>query len=229
MSLKEYINNELLTIPSLCAALRSGEHLTFTRWGDGEFYALLGYVGANCDHHEYFPDMGDALRAVLASNPPYYLGLHLDAKLESETVAFLEDHGFPRGRFVWSGLFHKALVEGTIGQVWEALQYSEIRRDTVLIGPAHALDAGGKLFPVTQQIRISERNCWKDTAHVFAVLRDMDLTNCVVLFCAGMPANAWIDRLYRQYGETATFIDLGSTLDPYAGRQTRSFHKKAKI
>lgn len=238
MILKQYIA-PTPTFSDLCERIRTGQHFTFARYGDGEFYALLGRKkteailgrpsSANCDGHEYFPDMGAELAAILRDRPPYLLGLHLDEKLATVTHEFLSDAGYEPGSFIWSGVFHRALVNGQMPELFEALHSAATLGRIVFVGPPHLHHAVAENFPVTYTLSVSPLNCWIDTEVVMRMLGHIDLTGCVVLFCASMAANVWIHRLWRQYGDTATFIDLGSVLDPYAGRMTRSFHRKAKI
>ncbi len=60
----------------LAEALLDRENFAFSRWGDGEWKALLHPgAGHNCDGHDYFPSLGAALAEVLESRPRYLLGM----------------------------------------------------------------------------------------------------------------------------------------------------------
>ncbi|MEF8811131.1 MAG: hypothetical protein V5A47_09435, partial [Bacteroidales bacterium] len=50
------------------------EPFAFARYGDGEWNAIFGKDGTNCDGHEYYEDMGKRLADIVRSNPSYLMG-----------------------------------------------------------------------------------------------------------------------------------------------------------
>lgn len=72
---------------TLLSFLRKRNPFSFSRFGDGEWFAILRRSGSNCDGHTYFPSMGKALKRIVLSSPPYYTGLQSKANrfFESNT------------------------------------------------------------------------------------------------------------------------------------------------
>jgi len=212
----------------ICDDLRDGKPFTYSRFGDGEFNAILGKDGANCDGHKYFPDMGAELGNVLRSRPPYRVGIHHGAKepLATETLDWLTGNrclGIP---FIWSGIFHDGLKKGWMPDFFDAIR----GRKVCIIGPEH-LRPIHDYIEYERFIEIPTQNCWYITKEVMQHLGRYIIPNSeqVILFCASMAANAWIHRVWEIEGDGVTLIDLGSGIDPYVGVKQRSYHHKAKL
>lgn len=221
-----------LTVDQLCDKLERGEHFTFSRFGDGEFNAIYSAMnnepGENCDGHQYFPEMGKELGEILKAKRPYHVGLDMSerpAKVE-KTVGFLVDNDLIDKQYTRSDLFHTALVDGKFGSFFDAIS----KKKVIVIGPIY-LNQLALLSEETgnKHIVIPSSNCWTYTTDIKERMVMEDIQGKVLLFVASMAANVWIDRLYQQYADNITMIDLGSAFDPYCGRQTRSFHKRIKI
>lgn len=228
MKLIDHINmNHRQVFDQICENLQTGRAFTYSRFGDGEFNAILGKTGANCDGHTYFPDMGRELADILRSRPPYMVGLHHGAKepLATETLNWLNDNDSIL-RFVWSGIFHDALKHGWMPDFFQALE----GRKVCIVGPPHLRSIENRI-KYNEFIEVPPKDCWTSTD---IIMGDVDEwiepdANQVILFCASMAANVWIHRLWKMYGDSVTLIDLGSGIDPYCGVKQRSYHHKAKL
>ncbi len=198
--------------------LENGDPFSFARYGDGEWNAIFQVAGANCDGHEYFPDMGERLARIVRSEPPYFMGMAAIARrVWGERIeAFLSGSKL---RWVNADLLHIASIEDRIWPFFDALS----KRDVILVAPAHVQEQ--KLFKVRRKITIPEKNCWLASEDVNAKISVKADRETVICYCASMAANVWID----EWAPYATNIDLGSLIDPYVGRITRSHHKKVKV
>ena len=190
------------------------ERVVFSRWGDGEWTAILGLRPgkANTDGHHYFTDMGESLARVLESNPTYTLGLQpLVNKTMMDTVGpWLEKRGLS---FEWDNAdcFHKSAQ----AQDWSFLDAFR-SRDFTYVGPPHLKP----LFDRGVYIEIPRSNCWLSTPEsISRILSNM--TDCVG-FSASMAANVWIDRIHKERPK-ATLIDFGSVFDPLVGVKSRGY------
>jgi hypothetical protein len=251
MNIKQLIDFNTLSFARICEKIRNGEHFSLARYGDGEFNAILGTDGGeNCDGHPYYPAMGRALGDILRSKPPYYIGLHQDRKIELETVNWLYQAGLieeieetdgsvstaPLLQFVPNAVFHDAQVgkdndgvrtipkPGAINELWKALQGKKVW----IIGPGYLED---QVAIEANNVTIPGKNTFEHIENILEVLtRFHDLTGAVVLVCASMCAPIIVDHLHRQYGNKGTFIDFGSTFDPFTPGApfSRSFHQKIK-
>lgn len=227
--LSDIVKKEHLTFNEICYRLKVGQNFTYSRFGDGEFNAIFGVKGENCDKHQYFPDMGRELATILASKPPYEIGLLLDLKdqeYETKITTWLWDHGIHPDNITYnySGVFHIALKLGLMPEMFQALK----DRRVLLVGPWHIMKIKDRI-DYELLIEVSPRNCWLDSDLVMSELDQQIRKNTVVLFCASMAANVWIHRFWKMYKNSVTLIDLGSGIDPYCGVFQRSFHHKAKL
>lgn len=204
---------------SFCLNLKEKAPFTFSRFGDGEWSAILGREGANCDGHGYFPDMGAALANVLRSNPEYFVGMqnHAMRTMGPEIIPWAMKNKVDLDYMVNADVWHYASIHGEFQKFFDAIRGQEV----MLVGPATLRELKWTYF-----VGIPDKNCWlaKDTImrHIEKSISYVD----IVLFSAGMPSNVMIHELYRVYGKNKTLLDMGSVFDPYAGRTTRSYHKK---
>jgi len=193
---------------------------TFSRWGDGEWSAILNRAGHNCDGHDYFPDMCAALRDVLKDRPSYFLGMqnHAMRNMGDEINSFLNIHKL---HLVWhnADLFHHASIKGQFELFMEAIA----QRSVVLVGPPSLRH----LSLEKRFVEVPEKNCWLDRKNIHRLV-DLSLRNekeAVVLFCASMASNVLIHDLYKLHGTQHTLLDMGSVFMPYVGIANRSYHK----
>ena len=84
---------------------------TFSRWGDGEWRAVLRQNkkgGQNCDGHKFFPKMGVDLAAVLIGRPQYMLGMqNFSMRIYGKSIQrFLERNNLTDLRWYTADVFH---------------------------------------------------------------------------------------------------------------------------
>lgn len=219
--LKNHIQrDEKATFTEICRRIKSEEHFSFARYGDGEFNAILGTIGANCDGHEYFPGMAVRLMEIFASNPEYEVGLHLSGVLERKTMELLHEHGLTKRKYWSNSVFHVAQRDGRLDPFFKAVG----RKKTLIVGPPHIENR--KILEHAKTLIVPPMNVWLDYDMIRAELDELVLSGYITLFCTGMTAPIFIDELFREYGNKATLIDFGSTLDPYCGVVSRSWQRK---
>jgi len=203
--------------------LKNNEPFSFSRFGDGEWNAIFGKNGQNCDGHKYFEDMGAKLSEIVQSSPEYYMGMqNLAMTLRGDAInAFNADLGI---EWIDADCFHKASIKGFFDTFFEALK----GRDITMVAP-------DRLFGIDEHIdfdsfvTIPLNNCWEEKDKIVEDIKSLLEFGRVVLFCAGMPTNVMIDELYQEHGKECTLLDMGSVFDPYCGFSTRSYHKKLEI
>jgi hypothetical protein len=201
--------------PDLCAKLADGTPFAYSRFGDGEFKAVFGIDGVNCDGHPFHPDLGRRLAEILESKPGYLLGLlPLAVRVHGMERILSVSEGI---HWVMANTFPLALLEGRMGSFFDGL----VERDVLLVGPEH-------LRPLSEQrgwahLPISSRDCWSEYEDVLVCLRDSIGPGIVVLFCASMMTNVLIDDLHRG-APRITYVDVGSAFDPLCGVNSRVYH-----
>lgn len=185
------------------------------RYGDGEWNCMLGLKGANCDGHQYFPEMGQDLITSLQHNYNAYYGwLTVSHHAGMEAILDLIGKNNILVRWVNGDVFLEA---SCAGKMWPFIRIIRKRR-VVYVGPRHLLGLRDKgVFSPMRFIEVPLINCYLDRARIMKeVIRAAKMDNPdIILFSAGMPTKVMIDQLYPQIGGKITMIDMGSVFDPY--------------
>lgn len=198
-----------LTYERFINYLTYGYNFKFARYGDGEFNAIFGKKGHNCDGHEYFPDLGERLRASFSKN--IFTGIQpltLTLPYAKEALKLLEGCNL-----VNADAIHNASIDGELHRLMDALK----GRDVVCVGPAHLLP----LFD--QMIVVPDKNCWLNYEKVKNHLEILIHSDKIVVLCASMMSEILIKDFED---EDITMIDVGSALDPLVGKLSRRYHHK---
>jgi len=205
-----------LSFEDICQMIKEETPFKFARYGDGEVYCMEGRQGANCDKHQYFPDLGERLKESL-KDPKYYIGIQnlLVSHLKDRLIKY-----FSHLKIYNGDIIHRASIAGKMEHFFKAIE----SRYTILVGPAHL----APLIKNCVHIVIPSQDCWlqykkvkKDLAfHLNGV------NNPLVLLCASMMAEVLIHE-FRD--ADATIIDCGSVFDPYVGIKSRTYHHKLDI
>jgi hypothetical protein len=213
---------ETVTLGEHVAFLSKGERYSFARFGDGEWSAIFGTDGANCDGHPYYPELGQRLRQCLVSPLPYLHGMQpLAMKTEGrKIVRFLREH---KVAIRWSNadVFHDANKDGLLFPLVDQLRSMTV----VLVGPAY-LKAIGSFIPLAGHIEIPARNCFLSIDKIEeAILHDsLQSDNRVYAISASMAAKVLINDLFPKIGDRNWLIDFGSLWDVYAGVKSRGVY-----
>lgn len=203
--------------------LKNQTPFSLSRYGDGEWNAIFGKSGVNCDAHHYFPEMGKALKDAIMSEPEYICGIQ-PLTMSHYRDQVVELAGELDIDWVNSDVLHDANITEHLKRFFEALKDQPV----VLIAPERLAKVP---FEYTHHIQIPLNNCWEAHGEIEDTLYDMlsDNSYRILLFCASMATNVMIHNLYQDFGKQVTMIDAGSIFDPHAGFKTRSYHHKMEI
>ena len=224
---------EKLTYESLLEKIASKQPFSFTRYGDGEWNAIFGKEGANCDNHKYFPELGIKLANCLKENPQYFLGMqNLGYTQRTEQInSFLKTNNILEAEH-WSNadILHHASIKGKFSKFFEAINNVE---NVILVAPEYIMGIY-KFMTYNKFVRVPEQNCFnaynRIYDEIFTKIKMSDKQqHTVVLLVASMPANILVHDLFRNFGQTVSLLDIGSVLDPFVGKATRSYHRNMNI
>lgn len=217
-----------LQIEFFAARLARRNPVSYARYGDGEFNAILGKKGENCDHHTYFPQMGEELAQTLLrprrGNYMYGIGpkASRNVELRDEVGTWIEANTTD---IAWntSEVFLHASLDGTLGTLIQELR----QRRVLWLAPQHMT----KFLlrePSWMHWVAPSRNAWLDKV----VLRDALVWLLsqhqldAVLFCAGMVSKILIWELFPEWGGRVQLWDMGSVFDMYCGVDSRSYARR---
>ncbi len=218
-----------LSLEFFVEKLNNREPFSFARYGDGEFSAILGVKGHNCDGHEYFQDMGKALAKTLeeprAGNYFYGIGPKItgrDNRLTKKTISWLYAH---TNNIQWnsSEVLLEASLAGELTPFVEALK----KYSGIVVGPQHLMPFGNYLFDEHRpHICIPSLNAWNVYENTLREIRREAYRCNIIIFSAGPVSKILIWSLFPWLGTTHTMIDCGSLWDMYRGIKSRSYARK---
>lgn len=210
--------------------LAKQERFALSRYGDGEFAAILGHSGQNCDGCEYYPNLGSDLRVTLIKpiadeNFFYAIGPMATKHLGAEIEQFVERETVNVSPWHSTETMLEASIEGRLAPL-----IRQLRNQSVLyVGPNRLHSEDGTvagMFPVERYLGVPTKNAYERMWLIDRALREAIRTvqPTVIGFSAGMVSNLLIYNFWKE--TDATLIDFGSIWDGYAGFATRSYHKK---
>ncbi len=203
----------------LRAAFQAKTPISFSRWGDGEWSAILGRGEANCDGQAYTPELRMALAGVLHARPTYLLGLQpLAVRRFGPAMA----HWLTRSA-LWPSWGHADVWVRLSTRGWLQAFVEPLRsRPLLMVGPAHLQG----LFPTVAQVVVPDVNAVADLprmqAEIQAAIPRLG-PDGVVMVSAGMGAKILIHEGVRQ-APHLSWLDFGSVWEPYVGRANRRYH-----
>jgi hypothetical protein len=205
------------------------EPFTFTRWGDGEWLAVLeaGQREPNPEQ-DFLPAMCAAIREVLLSRPPYRLGMQPYAmRQHSEVIQpFVARHQLEDLDWIWGDVFQHANIRGRLARL--AAELREV--PLILVGPAHlerVSDAlGARRFvqaPPHNSYLELDRLRRETTAALEAAPSPTFLSVSI-----GVAANILIHELHQRFPQHM-LCDMGSVWDVHAGVKSRRYMHKIEV
>ena len=208
-----------------CSLLEEGILFSIARYGDGEWKAIFGASGHNCDKHPYTPKLQKEL--IESLEPPkgaafHFYGLQPLAvrRFGARIEQWLASHHKQDLIWVDADVFHRAGSEGILGRFINALK----ERPVILAGPPHLLEM--KLFDY-DYVYVPPYRCHDASNQIereIVARLDKAKAPTVVSISASMAANGITHRLANAYGAKHTILDIGSLWDPYAGVVSRKYH-----
>lgn len=225
------------TYARLVSDLESGKSVTFNRFGDGEWHAMLAFdeewagrftenKRVSCGMHGTHPELANALKRVISGNPTYTFGMQpLVFRVMGDAASeWLRRHRIDR-KWANGDALHDASRAGKIGPFIAACR----KRRIVMVGPDHlskvatALGASHVLTP--------SQDAWYTIGEIMARCRAAldGAEPSVMMVSVGPVSKVMIDELYRQYGHVHSLVDTGAMWDVYAGVKSRKYHDSVDL
>ena len=122
---------------ALLEPLQAGKPVTFARWGDGEWRAVLSPDdrSRNCDGNLYSRRLGEAMEKVLVSRPQYLLGLQtFGVQLyKDRLIRWLTERKILDLPWIASDILHTWSRRRQLGPFIEAMR----KWPVIIVGPKH--------------------------------------------------------------------------------------------
>jgi hypothetical protein len=205
--------------------LKSGQLFTFSRYGDGEWNAILGVEGANCDGHPYFPELGEELRASIIKRQNFFYALQPRAirSMRKELQQFLSINHI---KLAWhnADVFHDSNKHGRLFSLIDTLRSMNV----IVVGPAQLRKIKENVFDYKDFIEIPTQNCYlaKNEIRESVLKMVSRYERPVFAFSASMATKVLIYELFPLIGSDCWLIDFGSLWDVYVGNKSRNVYLK---
>lgn len=187
----------------------------FSRFGDGEWYAILGRKGTNIDGCSYEPPgLSQDLRVAAISPPPLVTNA-LQGLVRSKPELMREIRGVVPEVGTWpdADVFREA---AKAGKHWELLERGRV----CLVGPVHL----GKLG--TLQVVTPVRDAYHHRVTVMRKMWELRREVDTFLLSCGFLANVVIHHMSKPLGPYVSLLDVGAIWDPWCGVVSRPWQKK---
>jgi len=164
--------------------------------------------------------MGKQLKAILDSNPSYYMGLQPLAKNTMPDI--ISKYNYIK--WINSDIFHDASINGIFNKFISVCDGKNI----ILVAPSYMIELNKFIKTIRKHIIIPLVNCWLSKDKILKEINDYlkdKKENHIVLFSASMMSNVLIDILYKKY-KIHSFLNMGSVFDPFLKRKIRNYHLK---
>lgn len=207
----------------------------YSRWGDGEFSAMMGLPGENCDNHKYYPDMGKELRIAFHKQFTYgcnfYYGLvPIAVKVFGDDIQKFINSQFIYPAFapMWvsGNILMEANRSGNIGQFLKTCRSYRM----LYVGNSELQQhlEKDRFLNIRNWVEVPQVNCWLYWKEILEeiVFKVFDHRLDMIGFSAGMPSKVFISELKRMFKNRVEvpMIDFGSMWDGYYGLNTRKYH-----
>jgi hypothetical protein len=195
-------------------------------YGDGEWACILGHPGKNCNGENYTSELQAALEKTIVEPPTGHVwyGSNGGTKLEPSIMEWLLTRHLTQRAWVYKEIISGANANGKMGPLISAIR----RRRTILVGPEHLNNPElYRIFNIKGHVVVPTSNAYTVIEKTYAnTLETQKRYNAdLILVCSGMAANPLIHRV-GAVSPTVTVIDMGATLDPYAGVYSRNAYRK---
>jgi len=214
-----------LDISYLTEQLERKQPFSLVRYGDGEFYSILGASGANCDGAEYnLPKLRESLAHTLTEPRDYLycIGpkvMNRKNGITEKSVEWIEQNA-PSIRWHTSETILEASLAGNLKPLTQALG------KVMIVGPVHLR---GLPIPFKTFVQVPTINAWLHYDMILYLIRRELYQVDTILFSAGFVSKCAIWSLFPSVGETHNLIDIGSSFDSAVGVDSRSYSRKLTL
>jgi hypothetical protein len=227
-----YLNEIKKTLSQWTESIKTCNNFSFIKFGDGEFYCMMGMSGANCDQHPYTKELGDKLNSAWkyfceTKDRNIYI-----AEWAAQPGSFgtpqniipVKDSNNPVFNF-YNQITENRSLEFTLVNFEILLQntlttekynlYKTIKhcnRKKIFIGP-NRLEPVQKFLNIDTHIQVPLVNTFTKYNEILQTCKDIYTSNAIYIFSSGMPTKALIWELVQSYSDV-TCLDVGSGFDP---------------
>lgn len=216
--------------------IKSGEHFSLSRWGDGELMILedkfIDLRNQKNGEFRYDPSLPkyigvkDKLTLSFTSkDDEYYIGIACPCCVGQEKYEYMKRKSHQdEEHLTWANIYVNANYKRFMGEF-----VPEMKQHDVIMVVNNKADTSKLSFNVEKTYFIGTDAWYEDYSVIDEIKSDYkNNSNKLFLFAAGPLANILTYELWFYMNKNNTYIDIGSTLDVQMGmRPTRGYHRGA--
>jgi len=216
--------------------IKSGEHFSLSRWGDGELMILEGKPidirSKGNGEFRYNPNLSqyDLVRnklkeAYIYNDDNYYIGIACPCCVGQEKYKYMKMMSLQdEEHLTWANIFVNANYRRTVNELIPELSNHSV---TIVVNKNAKID--NLPFKPTNVLRVGT-DAWLNDYKMIEekigrMIGNEGIENEIFLFAAGPLANILTHSMWKYHSKKNTYIDIGSILDPYLKlKLTRGYH-----
>jgi len=210
------IEVQQISLKQLISCLNAGDAFTWTRYGDGEWYSILGETGQTQCGQKYLPALRQDLILTLAKphKHNYYYGISRKATIDlgNRIYMFLRETGIDID-WIDSQVFHFANIGGMLFPFIDFLRKSRV----AIVGPKRHKEIA-TLIPVQIHVQIPEVTAYEVASDITEECEQVISSGeiDVLTLSAGMASEVIAHSLHKTaQSYNVSVIDVGSMWDGY--------------
>lgn len=206
--------------------LKKNKKFSFSKYADGEYSILINKKITNCDNWTFNPDkhqiqQKELLNSFKFNDDGYYVGISCPCCVPIDDVLWMKENvGVSDNHLTWANLF----VNGNYDDFKKYFIPEFSNHDVILVASEKG-DASNLPFDVEEHIKITG-TAWFDNFNLIDELSQRNDSNKLYLFSAGPLGNMLAAKLWKN-NKNNTYIDVGSTLNPWLVGNNRGFLRGA--
>lgn len=215
--------------------IKSGEHFSLSRWGDGELMILEGkHIDIRSKGNgefrydpklpEYIGVRNKLICSYVNKDDEYYIGIACPCCVGEEKYQYMKSKsGQDEEHLTWANIFVNANYQRSVNElIPELLNHAVF----LVVNENSMLD---KLPFKPVNTWYVGTDAWNSSYWIVELLKyyiiSNKIENAIFLFAAGPLANILTYELWEHGSKNNTYIDIGSILDPYLDlKLTRGYH-----
>jgi hypothetical protein len=228
---EDYLNCITNTLKLWTEYIKTNKNFSFIKFGDGEFYCMMGSNGANCDNHPYSSELQDKLNkawnyyctdethnifiAEWADQPGSFgTPQNIVPQKNSNNPVFTFYHQITDNKKLNFKLVNfEILLQNTLTQqkynFFKSIK--ETDRKKVFVGPER-LSQVQQFLNISTHIQVPLLNTFSKYNEILEQCKKVYSSNTIYIFSSGMPTKAIIYELLETYNDI-TCLDTGSGFD----------------
>ena len=229
---EEYLNDILKTLEDWTFFIKNKINFSFIKFGDGEFYCMMGETGANCDQHVYSQELGTKLinawnffsttnikNVFIAEwgDQPGSFGVPQNIvpqkNINNPVYCFLNSLLKQKDTHNFNLVNFEILLQNTLTkQKYNFFKsIKESNRKKIFIGPER-LNQVCNFLNIDSHIQVPLPNSFNKYDLILEHCIQRVYNDCIFIFSSGMPTKSLIADLLK-YKSDITCLDAGSGFD----------------